>query len=56
MIEKIEPRRLWIEGEIGPLEVPTQVSDLAQEDWSVNIVLARIGRRWYVREVGNVYP
>lgn len=56
MIEKVEPGRLWFEGEIGPLEVPKPASDLAQEGWTVNIVLARIKGRWYVREVGNVYP
>lgn len=55
-IDRVEPRALWFEGNIGPLEVPKAVSDLAQVGWSVNVVLARAQGRWQLVEVGNVYP
>ena len=38
------------------MAVPKEASDLAEVGWDVNIVLARIGGRWQVVEVGTVYP
>jgi hypothetical protein len=40
-IERVESRALWLEGGVGPLKVPTQANALAEEGWSVNVVLAR---------------
>jgi hypothetical protein len=55
-IDRVEPERLWFEGDIGPLRVPKAISDLAEAGWSVNIVLARTRGTWQLIEVGNVYP
>lgn len=54
-ITRVEDGRLWF-GEVGPVAVPKEASDLAEVGWDVNIVLARIGGRWQVVEVGTVYP
>jgi hypothetical protein len=56
MIDRVEPGKLWFEGEIGPVAVPKAASAIAQPGWSVNIVLGRRGRTWHILEVGNVYP
>ena len=55
-IERVEPGALWFEGGIGPLDVPSQASDLAQVGWHVTVVLARVRGVWYLVELGNVYP
>lgn len=56
LIERVESGALWFEGNIGPLKVPRQVSDLARVGWSVNVVLVRAQGVWHLLEVGNVYP
>jgi len=55
-IERVESGKLWFEGGIGPVAVSKQASDLAQIGWGVNIVLARWRGRWYIVELGFVYP
>lgn len=55
-IERVEPGALWFEGGVGPLKLPKQVTDIAQEGWSVTVVLARVQGVWHLLEVGNVYP
>lgn len=56
VIERVEPGRLWFEGDIGPVAVPKTASKLAQPGWTVNVVLARSRGVWHLVEVGNVYP
>jgi hypothetical protein len=61
-ITRVEPGKLWLSGllssagTIGPLAVPREISDLAEEGWSVNLLLGRTRRGWRILEVGNVYP
>lgn len=55
-ITKTEPGRLWFEGDIGPLPVPRTIDQLAQTGWAVTAVLAYARKRWWLVEVGNVYP
>jgi hypothetical protein len=55
-IIKVVPGELWFEGDIGPLPVPRQIDQLAQEGWTVTAVLAYARNRWWLVEVGNVYP
>jgi hypothetical protein len=55
-ITKVEPGKLWFEGDIGPLAVPREISQLAQPGWQVTVVLAFARNRWWLVEVGNVYP
>ena len=54
-ITRVEDGRLWF-GDVGPVAVPKEASDLAEVGWDVTIVLARVGRGWQVVEVGMVYP
>ena len=55
-IERVEPGELWFEGGIGPLGISKKASDLAEIGWGVNIVLAQWRGRWYIVELGFVYP
>jgi len=55
-ITKVAPGELWFEGDIGPLAVPREIDQLAQEGWTVTAVLAYARNRWCLVEVGNVYP
>jgi hypothetical protein len=54
-ITRIEDGRLWF-GDVGPVEVPTAASDLAEVGWHVTVVLARLGGAWRLVQVGAVYP
>jgi|GEM_PF-163645 len=56
MIERVEPGRLWLEGGIGPVEVPKAASAIARPGWSLTASLVRRGRRWHLVGIGNVYP
>jgi hypothetical protein len=55
-IVRVEPGRLWLEQEVGPITVPDEASAIASVGWWVNVVAARLGGTWYLSEVGNVYP
>ena len=55
-IVRVEPGRIWFEGGVGPIAVPTKASDLAQPGWSLFVTAARHGSRWYLLENGFVYP
>ena len=56
VIQRVEPEALYFSGGIGPLEVSTRASELAQVGWGVNATLARLNNTWRLVEVGNVYP
>jgi len=62
-IERVEPGKLWLsgwmsrgKGTIGPIAVPREITDLAEEGWSVTLWLGRTRRGWKILDVGNVYP
>jgi hypothetical protein len=55
-VTKVAPGELWFEGDVGPLPVPRKIDHLAQEGWAVTAVLAYARDRWWLVEVGNVYP
>ncbi len=55
-IAKVESGRIWLEGDIGPIAVPTEASDLAQPGWSLFVTAARHDGRWHLLENGFVYP
>jgi hypothetical protein len=55
-IERVEPGLLWLEQEVGPLEVPEAASDIAEPGWWIDVVAMRLGGTWHLGEVGNVYP
>ncbi len=54
-ISRVEDGRLWF-GDVGPVEVPSEVSDLAVVGWEVTVVLARLDGVWRLVQVGVVYP
>ncbi len=59
-IARLAPGKMWFagsRGEIGPLLVPREVSDLAEVGWGIsNLVLARrSGGRWRLLQAGTVY-
>lgn len=54
-ITRVEDGRLWF-GEVGPVAVSKQASDLAEVGWDVYVVLARVGGNWRLVETGMVYP
>ncbi len=55
-IERVDPGHFVVRGRSRPAQVPKQASALAEEGWSVNVVLARVRGIWHLVEVGNVYP
>ncbi len=54
-ISRVEDGRLWFD-DLGPVEVPSRASDLAEVGWDVTVVLARLDGVWQLVEVGAVYP
>ncbi|MBS3811560.1 MAG: hypothetical protein KGY44_06840 [Halanaerobiales bacterium] len=62
LITKVEEGKLWLESymkenkKVGPVKVSKRISSLAQEGWSVYLVLGKKGNSWYIVESGNVYP
>jgi len=42
--------------ELGPIEVPKEVSSHCKVGWSISGVVGPIGKRWRIVEVWNVYP
>ena len=61
-IDRVEPGKLWLSGflssedTIGPIAVPREITDLAEEGWAVTLWLGRTRRGWKILDVGNVYP
>ena len=55
-IDRVEPGAIWLEQEVGPIEVPEAASDIAEPGWWVDVVAMRLGGTWHLGEVGNVYP
>jgi hypothetical protein len=42
--------------EVGPIEVPADISRRCKVGWSIPGVVGRVGRRWRIIEAWNVYP
>ena len=63
-IARVEPGRLWLEVygddgvavEAGPIRVPAEATQRLQAGWDISCGLGRIGGRWELVEVANVYP
>jgi len=54
-ITRVEDGWLWF-GDVGPVEVPSAASDVAEVGWDVTVVLARLDGAWRLVQVGAVYP
>ena len=61
-IEKIEPGKLWLspltvgDSVIGPVPVPSKVTQLCQPMWDIGGVVAKTAGGWRLVEVWNVSP
>ena len=59
-IKKVEPSRLIFDGLIDEediaISLPKSVTGKARTGWSVTMEIARIGGKWHILGVGNVYP
>lgn len=60
-LTRVEPGKLWFDGmldgcELGPIEVPVEISRRCRVGWSISGVVGRVGKRWRIVEAWNVYP
>ncbi|MEA2025477.1 MAG: hypothetical protein U9O18_02175 [Chloroflexota bacterium] len=55
-ITRVEPGRLWLEGDVGPIKVPVKLSQLAVVGWTVNVLAEKRAGKWVILETGFVYP
>jgi hypothetical protein len=61
-IGRIEPGKLWLDpvtessSVIGPIPVPTQVTERCEVGWDISGVVAKVGKGWRLVEVWNVSP
>ncbi|MFV2065019.1 MAG: helix-turn-helix domain-containing protein [Chloroflexota bacterium] len=56
MITRVEPGRLWLEEDVGPIDVPLKISRLAVVGWSVSVLAEKRAGKWIIFETGLVYP
>lgn len=60
-ITRLEPGRLWLESYeqndvLGPFAVPVAVTKRLAVGWEMSGAVGRVGKKWVVVEVWNVYP
>lgn len=60
-LTRVETGKIWLEGmlggrELGPIEVPEEISRRCRAGWSISGVVGRVGKRWRLIESWNVYP
>jgi len=61
-IVDIQDGKLWFDEmmgvgtKIGPVIVTKQISELCHKYWDVSLALGKHQSKWYILEVGNVYP
>lgn len=59
-ITRVERDKIWLEAmdgsELGPIDVPEEISRRCKVGWSISGVVGRIGKRWRIVEAWNVYP
>jgi hypothetical protein len=60
-VARLAPGNLWLECEengrtFGPLAVPPKAVSLLSVDWRISGAVDRVGGRWVLVEVWNVYP
>ena len=59
-LTRVEPGKLWVAGmsgrEIGPIDVPEEISRRCTVGWTVSGRVGRFGKTWRLVEAWNVYP
>jgi len=61
VISRIEPGKIWLKplldkGTFGPISVPKKATELLREGWEISCALGLSRRKWWIVEMGNVYP
>ncbi len=60
MLTRVEPGKIWLEAmngrELGPIQVPEDISRRCTVGWTISGVVGRVGKRWRLVEAWNVYP
>lgn len=61
VVSRIEPGKLWVEESygterFGPNSVPVPATDILHEGWEISCTLGRIRGKWWIVEMGNIYP
>lgn len=57
----MERGKVWLEGmldgrELGPIDVPEDISRRCKVGWTISGVVGCVGKRWRIVEAWNVYP
>lgn len=59
-ITRMTKNSLWLTPiggkELGPVAVPSEVIELLEVNWEINCALTKSRGKWYIIEVGNIYP
>jgi len=60
-ITRVGRDKVWIEGmldgrELGPIDVPEDISRRCKVGWTISGMVGRVGKRWRIVEAWNVYP
>lgn len=60
-ITRVGRDKVWLEGmldgrELGPIDVPKDISRRCKVGWTISGVVGRVVRRWRIVEAWNVYP
>jgi hypothetical protein len=59
-ITKVSSDSIWLcplgGKEVGPIFLPTKVTELLEVGWDINCALAKHRGKWLIVEIGNIYP
>ncbi len=60
-ITRVGRDKVWLEGmldgrELGPIDVPEDISRRCKVGWTFSGVVGRVGKMWWIVEAWNVYP
>lgn len=60
-LTRVEPGKVWMQGmldgrDVGPIQVPEEISRRCQVGWTISGVVGRVGKTWRLVEAWNVYP
>ena len=60
-ITRVTPGKVWLEGladgrELGPIDVPEDISRRCTVGWTISGAVGRGAKVWRILEVWNVYP
>ena len=60
LLTRVEPGKIWLAGmdgrELGPIQVPEDISRRCTVGWTISGVVGRLGKKWQIVEAWTVYP